>query len=83
MWLSKDCCFDSALQQLTVFIKKTNKFTHFQCSRYCKPGLARLGLFTEINSLCGDVAQLVEYFHGMEGVLGSNPCISTTQKSKK
>ena len=27
--------------------------------------------------LSGDVAQLVEYFHGMEGVLGSNPCIST------
>ncbi len=26
----------------------------------------------------GDVAQLVERFHGMEEVLGSNPCISTT-----
>ena len=25
----------------------------------------------------GDVAQLVERFHGMEEVLGSNPCIST------
>lgn len=27
----------------------------------------------------GDIAQLVEHFHGMEGVWGSNPHISTNK----
>ena len=33
--------------------------------------------FTKNPKHSGDVAQLVERFHGMEKVLGSNPCIST------
>ena len=33
--------------------------------------------WNEIGRLSGDIAQLVERIHGMDEVLGSNPCIST------
>lgn len=39
--------------------------------------MKRLDSFLKMN---GDIAQLVERIHGMDEVLGSNPCISTIFK---